>query len=123
MVNLKKNKIAYWIAILATLLIVLTPLLSHAFSTSDELDQYDVICSSSGIKLVNINESNNNSDVRPMAHCSYCSLSDENKISSSYDYKVIVFNSLEHKTDNIYSLQFPCRYFLVSLLPNAPPAA
>ena len=123
MVNLKKNKIAYWIAILATLLIVLTPLLSHAFSTSDELDQYDVICSSSGIKLVNTNESNNNSDVRPMVHCSYCSLSDENKISSEYSYKVMVVNRLEDKIDNIYSLQFPYRYFLVSLLPNAPPAA
>jgi hypothetical protein len=123
MVNLRKNKIAYWIAILAILLIILTPLLSHAFTVSDEFDEYDVICSSSGIKLVNTNESNKNSDVHPMVHCSYCFLSDETKISSDYRYKVMAVNHLEDKVDNIYSLQFPYKYFLVSLLPNAPPTA
>ena len=123
MVDLRKNKSVYLIAILAVVFISLSPLLSQASTASSELGQYDVICSSTGIKLVNTSDSNDSRDIHPMVHCSYCSSSDENLILYNLSFKAIVVNRLEDKIDNSYRLQLSYTYLLESLLPNAPPVA
>ena len=86
MLNLRKNKNVYWVAILAILFITLAPLMSQASSSSNELEGYDVICSSSGIKLVNNSDSNDASDTNTTVYCSYCSLSAEKPTLNSQSF-------------------------------------
>lgn len=121
MINLKSSKSLYWIAIVAVLFITLAPLISQASSSSNELEHYEVICSSSGIKLVDVNDSSGSSDLSLMEHCSYCSLSAEKTILNSDSTKDIKNNDLLILALNNYGQKFIYRYLLASLLPNAPP--
>ena len=123
MLNLRKNKNVYWVAILAILFITLAPLISQASSSSNELEGYDVICSSSGIKLVNNSDSNDASDKTTMVHCSYCSLSAEKPTLNSQSFIDIQGNYILAKVPGSYSPKFIFRYLLLPLLPNAPPKA
>ena len=123
MQKLRKNKNIYWIAILAILFIILAPLISQANPSSNELEQYDVICSSSGIKIVNASDSNDSNDIHPMVHCSYCSLSSQKIIPYRYSFIGIKNNHISAKPSNTYNPQSIYRYFLFTLLPNAPPKA
>jgi hypothetical protein len=123
MLKLRSNKGVFWIAILAFLFITLAPLISQASSSSNELEHYEVICSSSGIKLVNVNDSSGSDDINPIEHCSYCSLSSEQIIFNSVSTKGIKYKHLLAVTPNNYSPNFNYRYLLVSLHPNAPPKA
>ena len=123
MQKLRKNKNIYWIAILAILFIILAPLISQANPSSNELEQYDVICSSSGIKIVNANDSNDSNDIHSKVHCSYCSLSSEKIIPYRYNFIGIKNNHISAKPSNTYNPQSIYKYFLFTLLPNAPPKA
>ena len=87
MQHFRKNRYLNWIAIVAIFYISLVPLLSHAANESSELGQYDVICSSTGIKLINTNDANDANDASELysnSHCSYCSLSNTNIISYNH---------------------------------------
>jgi len=120
---LGKNKNVCWIAILAILFITLAPLMSQASPSSNELEQYDVICSSSGFKLINTNDSNDSPDMRPLVNCTYCSLSSEKTIVYSYNFIGILNSLILARTPGTYNLESSYRYFLFALLPNAPPKA
>ena len=128
MLRLRKNKNVYWVAILAILFITLAPLISQASPSSNELEQYDVICSSSGIKIVNASDSNasdsnDSNDMHLMVHCSYCSLSSEKIIPYRYSFTGIKNSHILDKLSSNYNSQFIYKYFLFTLLPNAPPKA
>ena len=123
MLKLSKNKDVYWIAILAILFITLAPLITQASPLSNELEQYDVICSSSGIKIVNGNDSNGSDDIHPMVHCSYCSLLSDKIIPYRYNFISIKNNHILAKPSSNYNPQSIYKYFLFTLLPNAPPKA
>ena len=123
MQKLRENKNVYWIAILAILFITLAPLITQASPLSNELEQYDVICSSSGIKIVNANDSNDSDDIHPMVHCSYCFLSSDKIIPYRYNFISIKNNHILAKPSSNYNPQSIYKYFLFTLLPNAPPKA
>lgn len=71
---MKHKRLGNWISILAILFVSLMPLISQAFETNQPHD-YQVICSSNGVKLISTNESNlpNNNAEFSLSHCNYCS--------------------------------------------------
>ncbi|HCK03244.1 MAG: DUF2946 domain-containing protein [Methylophilales bacterium] len=124
MINSTHKRFGSWLAILAMLLISFAPLASQAISSSTKLDKYDVICSSSGIKLVNTGQSGSNdtSKIHPLIHCNYCSLSVDKVIigiaiqTNGINKEEVAFIFQDYHSPSVVN------YFLVTQLPNAPPS-
>ena len=124
MLNFKYKKIGSWLAIFAMLLISFAPLVSQAFPVNSSSNQYDVICSSTGIKLINTDHSSSdeNPAVHPLVHCNFCLLSVDKVIiqrviqKNNVNYEKLTFTTIE------YYSPFVINYFLVTQLPNAPPS-
>jgi uncharacterized membrane protein len=79
--NVKYKILGRWISILAMFFVSLMPLISQAFE-KDQLNNYQVICSSNGLKLIELNEDSltNNAAKLNVNHCSYCASIIDDKI-------------------------------------------
>ncbi len=73
MIDIKYKTLGHWVSILAIFFVSLMPLISQAFE-KDQSNNYQAICSSNGLKLIEVNEDNsiNNEAKRNVNHCSYC---------------------------------------------------
>ena len=67
------TKFNHWIAILALVFIALAPAVSKVHA-SESPTLSDVICSTTGIKVINVDDQNGNVNSLLGDHCSYCSL-------------------------------------------------
>ena len=87
MMNVKYKIWGRWVSVLAILFVSLMPLISQAFE-KDQSNNYQVICSSNGLKIIEQNEGNStNNEVKlNINHCSYCaSIIDDKVLSSKAD--------------------------------------
>jgi hypothetical protein len=87
MMNVKYKILGRWVSVLAILFVSLMPIISQAFE-KDQSNNYQVICSSSGLKIIEQNEGNStNNEVKlNINHCSYCaSIIDDKVLSSKAD--------------------------------------
>ena len=66
------TKFNHWIAILALVFMALAPAISKVYA-SESLTSSDVICSTTGIKVINADDQNGNNNSLLGDHCSYCS--------------------------------------------------
>ncbi len=73
MMNVKYKILGRWASMLAILFVSLMPLLSQAFE-KDQSNNYQVICSINGLKIIELNEDSltNNKPKPNVNHCSYC---------------------------------------------------
>jgi len=84
---MKYKILGHWVSILAILFVSLMPLISQAFE-KDQSNNYQVVCSSNGLKIIEQNEGNStNNEVKlNINHCSYCaSIIDDKVLSSKAD--------------------------------------
>ncbi|MDC0182634.1 DUF2946 domain-containing protein [Nitrosomonadales bacterium] len=120
---MKYKNLGGWISILAILFVSLMPLISQAFEKNQSND-YQLICSSNGHKLILIDDDNqvNDSPNSNISHCNYCSFSIDGEA---------IFNKLNKNknppfpTDinliNVSSLTKDY-FFLLGHPPQAPPS-
>ena len=82
--NIKYRTLGRWMSILAILFVSLMPLISQAFE-KDQSNNYQVICSTNGLKLIKPNEdtSTNNQVKLNVNHCSYCAYVIDDEVSLS----------------------------------------
>ena len=66
-------KFNHWIAILALVFMALAPVISKVYASESQTSS-DVICSTTGIKVINVDDQNGNVNSLLGDHCSYCSL-------------------------------------------------
>ena len=66
------TKFNHWIAILAMVFMALAPAVSKVYASESQTSS-DVICSTTGIKVINIDDQNGNVNSLLGDHCSYCS--------------------------------------------------
>ena len=78
---MKYKNLGSWISILAILFVSLMPVISQAFEKNQSND-YQLICSSNGHKLILIDDDNqaNGSPNSNISHCNYCSFSIDDEI-------------------------------------------
>jgi len=67
------TKFNHWIAILAMVFMALAPAVSKVYASESQTSS-DVICSTTGIKVINVDDQNGNVNILLGDHCSYCSL-------------------------------------------------
>jgi hypothetical protein len=67
------TKFNHWIAILALVFMALAPAVSKVYA-SESQTLSDVICSTTGIKVINVDDQNGNVNSLLGDHCSSCSL-------------------------------------------------
>jgi hypothetical protein len=67
------TKFNHWIAILALVFMALAPAVSKVYASESPISS-DVICSTTGIKVINVDDQNGNVNSLLGDHCSYCSL-------------------------------------------------
>ena len=67
------TKFNLWIAILALVFMALAPAASKVYASEGQT-LLDVICSTTGIKVINVDDQNGNVNNLLGDHCSYCSL-------------------------------------------------
>ena len=67
------TKFNHWIAILALVFMALAPAVSKVYASESQTSS-DVICSTTGIKVINVDDQNGNVNSLLGDHCSYCSL-------------------------------------------------
>ena len=87
MMNVKYKILGRLASMLAILFVSLMPIISQAFE-KDQSNNYQVICSSNGLKIIEQNEGNStNNEVKlNINHCSYCaSIIDDKVLSSKAD--------------------------------------
>ena len=87
MMNVKYKILGRWASMLAILFVSLMPLLSQAIE-KDQSNNYQVICSINGLKIIELNEDSltNNKPKPNVNHCSYCSSTiDEDVLLSKTD--------------------------------------
>jgi len=72
--HMKFTKIGSWLSILAIFFVSLMPVISQAIE-KDQSNNYQVICSFNGLKLIETDEEKlSNNEAKPnLNHCSYCS--------------------------------------------------
>ena len=66
------TKFNHWIAILALVFMALAPAVSKVYASESQTSS-DVICSTTGIKVINVDDQNGNVNSLLGGHCSYCS--------------------------------------------------
>jgi hypothetical protein len=66
------TKFNHWIAILALVFMALAPAISKLYASESQTSS-DVICSTTGIKVINVDDQNGNVNSMLGDHCSYCS--------------------------------------------------
>ena len=66
------TKFNHWIAILALVFMALAPAVSKVYASESQASS-DVICSTTGIKVINIDDQNGNVNSLLGDHCGYCS--------------------------------------------------
>ena len=66
------TKFNHWIAILALVFMALAPAVSIVYASESQTPS-DVICSTTGIKVINVDDQNGNVNSLLGDHCSYCS--------------------------------------------------
>ena len=66
------TKFNHWIAILALVFMALAPAVSIVYASESQTPS-DVICSTTGIKVINVDDQNGNVNNLLGDHCSYCS--------------------------------------------------
>ena len=83
MMNVKYKILGRWASMLAILFVSLMPLLSQAFE-KDQSNNYQVICSINGLKIIELNEDSltNNKPKPNVNHCSYCSFVIDDEVLS-----------------------------------------
>ena len=71
--NSKYKILGRWLSVLAIIFVSLMPLISQSFE-KDQSNNYQVICSSNGLKLIDTNEDSlTNSEIKHnINHCTYC---------------------------------------------------
>jgi len=114
------TKFNHWIAILALVFMALAPAVSKVYASESQASS-DVICSTTGIKVINIDDQNGNVNSFLGDHCSYCSLGTDKLFIDAPKA-----NKLSHETFvNIFSDTYsPNRYTDLSHLgfnSQAPP--
>ena len=67
------TKFNHWIAILALVFMALAPAVSIVYASESQTPS-DVICSTTGIKVINVDDQNGNVNSLLGDHCTYCSL-------------------------------------------------
>jgi len=85
--NIKYKILGGWLSILAIIFVTLMPLASQAFE-KDQSNNYQVICSFNGLKIIEQNDDNptNNEVKLNINHCSYCaSIIDDEVLLSKAD--------------------------------------
>tara|TARA_B100000795_G_scaffold224773_1_gene180282 strand:- start:326 stop:697 length:372 start_codon:yes stop_codon:yes gene_type:complete len=89
------------VSILAILFLSLMPLISQAFE-KDQSNNYQVICSSNGLKLIETSDGNGTSNKSQfnLNHCSYCAVASDDKAFTSKEdkFKNILTFSIYNKT-------------------------
>ena len=116
--NKQLLKKSYWAALFSILMIVIGPLVSQAIAA----DELEVICTSSGIKIVSLSDANDaGRSGSALNSCDYCKLSV--KAIESLNYKASNLPFLN--TNNIFSTKERfLRYIRLALLAydrQAPP--
>ena len=66
------TKFNHWIAIFALVFMALAPAVSKVYASESQASS-DVICSTTGIKVINVDDQNGNVNSLLGDHCSYCS--------------------------------------------------
>ena len=66
------TKFNHWIAILALVFMALAPAVYKVYASESQTSS-DVICSTTGIKVINVDNQNGNVNILLGDHCSYCS--------------------------------------------------
>tara|TARA_B110000090_G_C13030620_1_gene311700 strand:+ start:54 stop:464 length:411 start_codon:yes stop_codon:yes gene_type:complete len=87
LISSKYKILGRWLSILAIIFVSLMPLITQSFE-KDHSNNYQVICSSSGLKLIDTNEGGLiNSEIKQnINHCSYCTfLIDEDVLETKAD--------------------------------------
>jgi len=107
MMNVKYKILGRWVSVLAILFVSLMPIISQAFE-KDQSNNYQVICSSSGLKIIEQNEGNStNNEVKlNVNHCSYC--------ASIIDDKVLSFKAGKFQTSPASFSSNITKLFLIS---------
>lgn len=96
--NSKYKILGRWLSVLAIIFVSLMPLISQSFE-KDQSNNYQLICSSDGLKLIDTNEDSlTNSEIKHnINHCSYCLfvIDDEVLLSNTIKspYSPIFFSS------------------------------
>jgi hypothetical protein len=67
------TKFNHWLAILALVFMAIAPVISKVYASESQTSS-DVICSTTGIKVINVDDQNGNVNSLLGDHCSYCSL-------------------------------------------------
>ena len=114
------TKFNHWIAILALVFMALSPAISKVYA-SESPTSSDVICSTTGIKVINVDDQNDNVNNLLGDHCSYCSLGTDKLFLDAPKA-----NKLSHKTfANFFTDSYsPKRYtdlLLLGFNSQAPP--
>ena len=81
--NSKYKILGRWLSVLAIIFVSLMPLISQSFE-KDQSNNYQLICSSDGLKLIDTNEDSlTNSEIKHnINHCSYCSFVIDDEVLS-----------------------------------------
>ena len=114
------TKFNHWIAILALVFMALAPAVSKVYASESQTSS-DVICSTTGIKVINVDDQNGNVNSLLGDHCTYCSLGTDKLFIDAPKA-----NKLSHETfTNLFSNTYsPNRYTSLSHLgfnSQAPP--
>tara|TARA_B100001996_G_scaffold157601_1_gene120122 strand:+ start:506 stop:871 length:366 start_codon:yes stop_codon:yes gene_type:complete len=111
-----------WMSILAILFVSLMPIISQAFEKNQSND-YQIICSSNGHKLILINDNNeaNDSLNSNISHCNYCSFSIDNEIildKLDENKNLFIFANIDSIN---FSPSIKSYFFQLGNPPQAPP--
>jgi hypothetical protein len=120
MMRNRLTKFNHWIAILALVFMALAPVISKVYASESQTSS-DVICSTTGIKVINVDDQNGNVNSMLGDHCSYCSFGTDKLFLDAPKA-----NKLSHETfTNLFSNTYsPNRYNSLSHLgfnSQAPP--
>tara|TARA_B100000902_G_scaffold396667_1_gene458321 strand:- start:2020 stop:2385 length:366 start_codon:yes stop_codon:yes gene_type:complete len=120
---MKKKNLGGWVSILAILFVSLMPIISQAFEKNQPND-YQLICSSNGHKLILINDNNeaNDSPNINISHCNYCSFSIDDEVifnKSNKNKNPLLLTDIELINVSSSTKDY---FFLLGNPPQAPPS-
>jgi len=120
---MKYKIVGSWISILAILVVSLMPVISQAFEHKN-LDGYEVICSSNGLKIILESSENKNDakDKSTISHCNYCSFVIDDQAISDKERSLQNLLSLLNVNVTHFDLSIKDHPFLSGNSPQAPPS-